>query len=1625
MKFKLTNKRGSALILALVLTMVLFIMGIAFVSTSSIEYEMAENVNDSQYLSDAADYTVEHVKKVLTEDLFEKPEDSSTFLKGAASYDYPDKNNKWLASTTPEVGYDDAGVYYYWPQVTDLWETFASHTDYKTRNTGSYDDDFYLFNYYYDPDPYFRNAPVDQIWHGFYPVEAWDLYSPLSWRYKVNGESGISCRIITDDEGIYETYLNSVNIENYTSWNGRPETRQWDGSFNRSNAFSVFGLTSSIGIGLNNYNSYAEALGVYYSSASSTGYYTYSSDPVREADIREWDYDISGEYLNAGTPMSTRPGGARADADGDGVADSRWTRCYQVNADGDYMYAAVRIIDNCSMINLNTAFRRPGQMDDGTYYSSTDYTSLTVNDPSNTYDDWDGTSVSHIDAFEIVRDEDYVSGGNKVGTQSGTVDAMYALYYMMANSNVESVGIGLTNGTNPIAHPDYFYAINKSKCPYNPMYYQLSTSATYGFNAFPLTTDTDVYKFNSFDISNELSLRTHYSLLPSSLGAIENMWPTTLNVGQTYTNYNRRAPYDMSDNRGDALEYDYYEDNWIWFARNGMGLTGFPYEDTIYYDDSNGTSDQFDRRHMVTVFNKDRILRANCGYSFSDIASGLDFKDNGWLRCSLNVIENADNDGDGILDVYTDLDKDGTEDDRNYDSAIDDLDKREEVTTANTALAAYMGLGEVGDNDPATPDTEIQNRFGKNSTDRFLFNVGVGSVSASSEFFDYDQGSLAWQLALNMKDFQDYSSSGEDVACKKINNYPQDHYFQDVFGTENNEQLEKDTICISKLASVYKAPSATAGLAAGCYYAIEFVNPDANNSKQVTNDLTEYSFIFVNNKNEVICNLNLGDLNASGNTRLSGTANSRLRTLNSISATTYDQFVLCFYGKTYSGISKPVASGDFTNFDTDIRDNTKYGAIPALPLLTDLCSELSLSGTTSANDYIAIPDSYVDSLVPSKYLSCYGLFNLSEKIYITKRKVDGDGEVVYYPVDVVDLRAIEQAAIAVNGSYPTTTNFFANDSYYTGTDISYTNLAYRSETWWGQNNHILMPSFSTNAYGNITGGGSYNPWFCYAQKTYDSSYSSPIIPFSYTVSIGTNMSYVTSAYTNANTRYNGLLGQINVSWSPAIQATARAYSQLDISLAENVSFDTAVDYAVGTSTSPPVYDPADLKIKNISQLQEVFAVGARNIYVADVSTNSANIDVSEGKYFAACTTYTSLLRAAETLGTSEPAEFIARINLTDLKYQGLTDYFTYIDPAHDGIDNNGDGILDNEDWIAGRININTAPWYVIARLPWVSDELAQAIVAYRDKRAISGYVVDTADKVYTSEADYVPIVDYGSSLDETYGFPVDGVQANMEGTGSYMAGPNSAAVRDAWLNWVGWNSTSHSWDNSGYGPQHLDATRQMGMGRLLEGYDPDFNEDKGFKNVAELLFVTHDEDNKSGLGTEVDYKGNAYNSGQAQGAVKTYTLTNNAYEETSPYGVKYKPYYYDRADNRMVANYYNYMFDMRQYAKTYDINEDTGSTGQYLPEKNPNPVGVSYLDNPFYREDSTTNDEYERDIIFSRISNLVTTRSDVFTAYILVRLGTDGPQRRYIGIFDRSNVTSPEDQPRLVTLYQVPAAVVD
>ncbi|MHC4221921.1 MAG: ComEA family DNA-binding protein, partial [Planctomycetota bacterium] len=223
----------------------------------------------------------------------------------------------------------------------------------------------------------------------------------------------------------------------------------------------------------------------------------------------------------------------------------------------------------------------------------------------------------------------------------------------------------------------------------------------------------------------------------------------------------------------------------------------------------------------------------------------------------------------------------------------------------------------------------------------------------------------------------------------------------------------------------------------------------------------------------------------------------------------------------------------------------------------------------------------------------------------------------------------------------------------------------------------------------------------------------------------------------------------------------------------------------------------------------------------------------------------------------------AKLDMQNPYNSNLFQSLTVFDPTNDydrsgdPINNDGDGEA-NENWtdfdktpelkIPGRININTAPWFVIAQLPWMTDEKAKAIVAYRDK--------------LNSPVNY------------------DGQNGRYD------------AIEDL---------IDSSFDGD------------------------DIREDPGFASIGELNFIISDSNGE-------DYR------------IDQYAL-----------------------DNEDLIGF---------------------------PDLTPEPTGTG----------SFTDDFEERDVIFSRISNLATVRSDVFTAYILVRVGVDGPQKRVIAILDRSNV---------------------
>ena len=85
--------------------------------------------------------------------------------------------------------------------------------------------------------------------------------------------------------------------------------------------------------------------------------------------------------------------------------------------------------------------------------------------------------------------------------------------------------------------------------------------------------------------------------------------------------------------------------------------------------------------------------------------------------------------------------------------------------------------------------------------------------------------------------------------------------------------------------------------------------------------------------------------------------------------------------------------------------------------------------------------------------------------------------------------------------------------------------------------------------------------------------------------------------------------------------------------------------------------------------------------------------------------------------------------------------------------------------------------------------------------------------------------------------------------------------------------------------------------------------------------------------------------------------------------------------------------------------------------------------------DQVAQDVEEANLLFAGISNLITTRSDVFTVYFKIRSFRQNPttgvwyatdpeyivdDSRYVMLVDRSEVNHPHDKPKIVYLEKVP-----
>lgn len=254
-----------------------------------------------------------------------------------------------------------------------------------------------------------------------------------------------------------------------------------------------------------------------------------------------WD-PVSGSFLD--TNGSALTDGLLADADGDGIADSKWIEFFNKSSNkGKPIYAAIRVIDNGAMLNVNTAY------------------------------------------------EFNLAGKNLSMMDSGLIDGSNQMQINLA---------GLANPGDTIAE---LHAARR------PVIDDMTDSANWRLykNNVIRRHRAAVTGYLPFDMSDELELRYRNCIispaqtrLESTVGASSpGVWDYTISVPGGFLD----VPYDGYSNTSNPSTSNTWRRLDDWYRR--------------MYDFSDP---EFDKRHMLTTLNMDRIIWPD-GFSVNPVTT--------------------------------------------------------------------------------------------------------------------------------------------------------------------------------------------------------------------------------------------------------------------------------------------------------------------------------------------------------------------------------------------------------------------------------------------------------------------------------------------------------------------------------------------------------------------------------------------------------------------------------------------------------------------------------------------------------------------------------------------------------------------------------------------------------------------------------------------------------------------------------------------------------------------------------------------------------------------------------------------------------------------------------------------
>jgi len=284
-----------------------------------------------------------------------------------------------------------------------------------------------------------------------------------------------------------------------------------------------------------------------------------------------------------------------ADADGDGVTDSLWIRLPDVTTGrGKPVFAAVRIVDNCAMLNLNTA------------HLSVDLFNGQMWPPGTT----DGRFLSTVDYQRFLRGADL----DPIGAGTNDYSDQYSILRARRRDGV-------------------FGPLIMDTLQYHEYYHQ---------NAI-MRIENPGPEFSLFDISDELEMRNRYILTSLFEARVErrDVANSTIDAGGAHYGV-LRIPVepgiaDYFDRPATNYPYTHF-DKWKWrLDPNNFDDTSGAWVDLSIPVDYRY---KYDRRHVCTFYSFDRNLRL--GYYPPIVSAGnpvmMIFEPDPWAACT-NIAE--------------------------------------------------------------------------------------------------------------------------------------------------------------------------------------------------------------------------------------------------------------------------------------------------------------------------------------------------------------------------------------------------------------------------------------------------------------------------------------------------------------------------------------------------------------------------------------------------------------------------------------------------------------------------------------------------------------------------------------------------------------------------------------------------------------------------------------------------------------------------------------------------------------------------------------------------------------------------------------------------------------------------